>query len=593
MTEPTLLNNNHFPEDDKFATLFSPPTPRPSPGCSPRSLTPILTTTIRPATLHKTHSRTPSSSHSDFGSFVAVPATEDPLGGVAGAAMPFTPIQNVHFFDRFGEDAKAATEKNKKGLLDELLNHEDDPLYWLKPSNEEVLGAAEQRSSSPGEMEPEEEAKEPVVDVETQAAQAQEDLLDLTTSLDTIPEFERGRSGSHPERKFNLTESAVSGESSESISPERSLERSPPPSPRLLRARSSTLSTSSMSTKWISSLLTAPRPYSAILSPKEHDPVGGLFASTSSDGGGGGGGTPPTQVTPESSQSWNPPSSLPHIIPHVKSAVAQIRQASLSASLPVQHPLAISGLPSPSTQTSAPLPLPIPSRSGTITHGSPFAAQSYIPPSGAPGFKGDREWNKNGFEFGKEDRVDKKSLRLVGRKEVTTPVLTVELADTLRTYLPALSRLPRSWSLLYSLDQHGISLKTLYNRCESHLGGALVVVRDSGDGTFGAWVGEGVRLSKGAYYGGGESFLWKVKNGKVVVYRWAGKNDYVALCEQDYISFGGGEGRYGLYLDDTLLDGSSARCSTFENEPLCSRGPRQGEAVRFECVGLEVWGMGV
>ena len=52
------------------------------------------------------------------------------------------------------------------------------------------------------------------------------------------------------------------------------------------------------------------------------------------------------------------------------------------------------------------------------------------------------------------------------------------------------------------------------------------------------------------------------------------------------------DGHYGLYLDETLTDGSSARCPTFDNEPLCSPGPRQGEGVTFECVGLEVWGIG-
>jgi len=99
------------------------------------------------------------------------------------------------------------------------------------------------------------------------------------------------------------------------------------------------------------------------------------------------------------------------------------------------------------------------------------------------------------------------------------------------------------------------------------------------------------------------------------VYKWTGKNDYVALCEPEYLSFGGGcvhfllfiyflrltlelyiipnrDGRYGLYLDDTLLDGSSARCPTFENEPLCSPGTRKGGNVTFECVGLEVWAVG-
>jgi hypothetical protein len=53
------------------------------------------------------------------------------------------------------------------------------------------------------------------------------------------------------------------------------------------------------------------------------------------------------------------------------------------------------------------------------------------------------------------------------------------------------------------------------------------------------------------------------------------------------------DGKYGLYLDDTLLDGSSAWCPTFANDPLCSDSDhKQGDTVTFECVGLEVWGVG-
>ncbi|TFK81490.1 TLD-domain-containing protein [Polyporus arcularius HHB13444] len=226
-----------------------------------------------------------------------------------------------------------------------------------------------------------------------------------------------------------------------------------------------------------------------------------------------------------------------------------------------------------------------------ITHGTPFAPHAFVPPSGAPGFTGDRTWDK-GFEFDKT-QVERRSIRLTGRKEMTVPVLNVDLADQLRPFLPALARLPKSWSLLYSLDQHGISLHTLYTRCQDFKGSQLLVVKDSGESLFGAWMGEGIHPSKGAYFGSGESFLWqKVGPDRVRVFKWTGKNDYVALCEPDYISFGGGDGHYGLWLDDTLMDGSSAPCPTFDNEPLCSAGPRKGETVTFECVGLEVWGIG-
>ncbi len=74
----------------------------------------------------------------------------------------------------------------------------------------------------------------------------------------------------------------------------------------------------------------------------------------------------------------------------------------------------------------------------SITHGSPFASHAFVPPSGAPGFTGDRKWNK-GFEFDKT-QVERKSVRLNGRREMTVPVLTVEIADMVRTpYLQAAS----------------------------------------------------------------------------------------------------------------------------------------------------------
>ena len=36
-------------------------------------------------------------------------------------------------------------------------------------------------------------------------------------------------------------------------------------------------------------------------------------------------------------------------------------------------------------------------------------------------------------------------------------------------------------------------------------------------------------------------FLWRLLPGKELrIYKWTGKNDYVALCEPEYLSFGGG-----------------------------------------------------
>ncbi|KAI0027603.1 TLD-domain-containing protein, partial [Vararia minispora EC-137] len=269
-------------------------------------------------------------------------------------------------------------------------------------------------------------------------------------------------------------------------------------------------------------------------------------------------------------------------------------------------------LPIPASGSTAPVPIPTGAgRASTLgratglpqalatsfTHGTPFAPHTFVPASGAPGFAGDRTWDK-GFEFDPDLGEDgkKRGVSLNGRTSMTAGVLDVDLADQLRLHLPALARLPTTWRLLYSLDQHGISLHTLYARCGAHNGGVVFVAKDGNGGIFGAWLGQGIHFGRGeSYFGSGESFLWRVKRDApgLDVFKWTGKNDYVALCEREYIAFGGGDGTYGLYLDESLFDGSSAPCPTFENEVLCvPSGHRMGRTEGFECVGVEVWGVG-
>ncbi|KAH8093096.1 TLD-domain-containing protein [Cristinia sonorae] len=522
---PASKPNNHDDKEDLFATLFTPSTPRASP-----TLRPVQDDDLAQALRPLRHTRT-ASVDSEFGAFVSVSSAEDPLGpptveGVQSVSL--SPLQNLDFFDRFTEDAKAATERNKKEVLDELLEHEDDPLYFLHADS--AAAGFQPRSSTSTPIEP--SSQQSLIDLsptdEFWSAKPvpAADIVHLQAS---VAESKEGRQSRHPTRHGNRTEPTHPP----SISRRTSLPPSPirASHPELHSAQpitaSSSFTPSTFPTKWVSSLLSRPsqRRTASVDDAEAHSTI-------------------------------DKPSP-----PQTTSMISRIQSTVLDASV-------------------------------SITHGTPFASDTYIPPSGAPGFSGDRTWNTGGFEFDK-DRVEKKSVRLVGRREMTTPVLTAEVADLIRPNFPALSRLPRSWNLLYSLDQHGISLNTLYARCDSHKGGAVVVMQDSENALFGAWVGEGIHHSNGSYYGGGESFLWKaLPGGHLQVFKWTGKNDYVALCEPDYISFGGGDGHYGLYLDDTLIDGSSAPCPTFNNEPLCSDGPRQGENVTFECVGLEVWGVG-
>ncbi|KZP32711.1 TLD-domain-containing protein [Athelia psychrophila] len=571
-------------ELDKFATLFNPSTPHASPTLPPIFSQPRPTSSIRSAhRLSQTNFgpvRQDSGNDSEFGGFVSVPPAQDPLSQSFFSETPpsesalsqaptgsLTDVSHtgqrvsqasLDFFGQFVEGAKDQESRGKgKGYLDELLRHEDDPLYWINHEDTDPAYGGPSRGEA-SESESEQDRMPSVVsehDLEVS-------LLDL--DLDSDNYFARGGSGndanistSHspappkPKLKPFATPSmsptfpfatrppvALSSNSSvSSLVPSRS---STPPIPSSTSPRPAY---STQPSRWMSSLLSNPR---TSLDEPSHPSVQGIF-------------------------------------PHVRASSTDALQQQ------VWHPP-----PQPQPHTPASV-----SASSTISHGTPFASRSYIPPSGAPGFAGsDAAWDK-GFsdDFDQEGKKAKGHVHLEGRKEATEGILDTTIVDMIRPHLPALARLPRKYTLLYSLDQHGISLNTLYTRCEpqgpsnSHPRGTLVVVKDSGDTIFGVWIGEGLRVSKG-YYGSGESFLWRYVHGKLDVFRWTGKNEYVAHCEPEYLSFGGGDGRYGLYLDDTLLEGSSARCPTFANEPLCSPGSMKGGNVSFDCVGLEVWAVG-
>lgn len=67
---------------------------------------------------------------------------------------------------------------------------------------------------------------------------------------------------------------------------------------------------------------------------------------------------------------------------------------------------------------------------------------------------------------------------------------------------------------------------------------------------------------------------------------YSGINDFMIYCQRDYLSVGGGDGHYGLWLDSDLENGISETCPTFGNEPLSDDGKK------FDVLGVEVWYVG-
>jgi len=67
---------------------------------------------------------------------------------------------------------------------------------------------------------------------------------------------------------------------------------------------------------------------------------------------------------------------------------------------------------------------------------------------------------------------------------------------------------------------------------------------------------------------------------------YSGVNDFLVYCQRDYLSVGGGDGHYGLWLDNDLENGISEACPTFGNEPLSDEGKK------FDVLGVEIWYVG-
>ncbi|KAI5466505.1 hypothetical protein BGZ63DRAFT_347947 [Mariannaea sp. PMI_226] len=214
-------------------------------------------------------------------------------------------------------------------------------------------------------------------------------------------------------------------------------------------------------------------------------------------------------------------------------------------------------------------------------------------------------------------------------------LLSSAIAEEIRTMIPERLRIVDDWHLIYSLDQDGASLATLYQRCRQYEGkraGFVLVVKDQEGGIFGAYLSEYPHPAP-SYFGNGECFLWcasthlplplppsvdttaatrtttlapptRLPNGSSAnvsrtpspalsdairfrAFPYSGLNDYCMNCEGTFLSVGSGGGHYGLWIDNSLEIGHSSRCETFGNEPLSDEG------TKFGIIGVELWAMGV
>ncbi|ORX48116.1 hypothetical protein BCR36DRAFT_413266 [Piromyces finnis] len=126
------------------------------------------------------------------------------------------------------------------------------------------------------------------------------------------------------------------------------------------------------------------------------------------------------------------------------------------------------------------------------------------------------------FEFNVLEAIDKYNFKqsMANLPQQISPLpdtlgisLTDEICNSLYTSIPKRLRIKRSLTLIYSMQLHGSSLSTFYEKSSSGYGNAqILVIRDVDDNIFGAFTSEPFRKQNG-FYGNGETFLWKVDSG--------------------------------------------------------------------------------
>ncbi|QEU61393.1 Oxr1 [Kluyveromyces lactis] len=202
-------------------------------------------------------------------------------------------------------------------------------------------------------------------------------------------------------------------------------------------------------------------------------------------------------------------------------------------------------------------------------------------------------------------------VHLIGYSEKTkNRLLSKEMCEELRHLMPTRIQLYTEWTLLYSLEQHGASLHSLYDKLKYDTNnnarvGYVIVIRDRKGGIFGGYANETFHPTDSRrYYGNGECFLWKMEkvpdlqlhdkhdckqdshNWQLRGFPYTGENEFSIYCTSTFLSMGAGDGHYGLWIDDGLFRGVTSPSMTFGNDILSREGSK------FHIVGVEVWRVG-
>jgi hypothetical protein len=219
-----------------------------------------------------------------------------------------------------------------------------------------------------------------------------------------------------------------------------------------------------------------------------------------------------------------------------------------------------------------------PSFDPTISTSPPVITSSSSPANNRNGSEGDQKSSPSPSSSSSITSSD--SLIEVPKLNLPSVLLTNDTTIAkLAGALPVRYR-HSDWTLLYSTERHGVSLMTFFNKTKRK-GPSVLIIEDDAGFRFGAFISTSWEPQR-SYYGTGECFLFTLYP-SFNIYPWSQLNEYFIYSKEDTIALGGGSGKFALWLDKDLMQGSSAPCETFLNSTLSYQED-------FKPVIVEVWG---
>ena len=198
------------------------------------------------------------------------------------------------------------------------------------------------------------------------------------------------------------------------------------------------------------------------------------------------------------------------------------------------------------------------------------------------------------LSHGDSNRHDPDITVKIQREKSSVPfILNPEQMRTIaENGLPA-SIMFSTWKRLYSLQRDGDSFTTSFLNKVKGQTRTLLVIKTTKNEIMGGYSNSPWESQSGsvgaAFYGSCQACLFKIcrPSGEVKLFSWTGRNRYVQVCDihAKLLAFGGGgkDGAFGLCIEDDFSVGTTGKCETFNNEPLCDEG-------RFEILNVECWG---